>query len=49
MINMTRKMCDKSVDSYLLALKFVPDWFVTSNVIDVFGNLDFDFLTFFIP
>ena len=47
------------VDSYLLALKFVPDWFVTSNMdekrdtavfyIDyiVFGKLDSDFVTFF--
>ena len=46
------------VDSYLLALKFVPDWFLTGNMdekrdtavfyIDyiVFGKLDSDFVTF---
>ena len=49
----------KFVDSYLLALKPVPDWFVTSNMdekrdaavfyIDyiAFGKLDSDFVTFF--
>ena len=26
-------MCDKAVDDCLAALKFVPDWFVTSKVI----------------
>ena len=26
-------MCDKAVDDSLLALKFVPDWFVTSKMI----------------
>ena len=26
-------MCDNAVDSYLLALKFVPNWFIKSKVI----------------
>ena len=26
-------MCDKADDDYLLALKFVPDWFVTDKMI----------------
>ena len=26
-------MCDKAVDDCLAALKFVPDWFVTSKMI----------------
>ena len=30
-------MCDKAVDNFLSALKFVPDWFVTSKMIK---NLD---------
>ena len=25
------KMCDKAIDSFLPALKFVPDWFATSQ------------------
>ena len=48
-------MCDKAVDSYLLAVKFVPDWFVLSKIIEkhdnavfsdkniVFGDLKSDF------
>ena len=31
--NETQKMCDKTVDYCLAALKFVPDWFVTSKMI----------------
>ena len=27
-------MCDKAVYSYLLKLKFIPDWFVTSKMIE---------------
>ena len=50
-----RRMCDKAVDSYLLAVKFVPDWFVLSKIIEkhdnavfsdkniVFGDLKSDF------
>ena len=52
-------MCDKAVDSCLLSLKLVPDWFVTSKMTEklnsavfsddyiVFGHLDSDFVTFF--
>ena len=52
-------MCDKAVDSYLLALKFVPNWSVTNKMIDkldnaiffiddiVFGDIDFDIVTSF--
>ena len=50
-----RRMCDKAGDSYLLAVKFVPDWFVLSKIIEkhdnavfsdkniVFGDLKSDF------
>ena len=53
-------MFDKAVDCYLLTLKFVPDWFVTNNMIEkldstmfsddciVFSDQDSDFVTFFI-
>ena len=43
-----QKMCYKAVDSYLLALKFVPDWFVTSKMIKKFDNALFsnDYLIF---
>ena len=30
----SQEICDKAVDSCLLALKFVPDWFVTNNRIE---------------
>ena len=52
-------MCDKAVDSCLLALKFVPDQFLTNNMIEkldsailsedyiIFGDLASDFVTFF--
>ena len=55
----TQKKCDKAVDSYLLALKFVPGWFATSKVIKklnsaafsnddkVSADLDSNFFTFF--
>ena len=26
-------MCDEAVDDFLLAIKFVPDWFVRSKMI----------------
>ena len=29
----TQEMCNKAVDNFLPALKFVPDWFVTSKII----------------
>ena len=46
-LNKTQKMCDKAVD-YLLPLKFVPDWFVMSTLIEkrdnaVFSNYDMVF------
>ena len=52
-------MCDKTVDSCLLALKFVPDCFVKTKMIEkldsavfpddyiVFSDLDSDFVTLF--
>ena len=41
-------MCDKAVESDLVVLKFVPDWFVTSKIIEkldgaVFSNDDIVF------
>ena len=29
----TQEICDKVADDFLPALKFVPDWFVTSKMI----------------
>ena len=29
----TQQMCDEAVDDCLAALKFTPDWFVTSKMI----------------
>ena len=29
----TREMCNTAVDDFLVALKFVSDWFVTSKMI----------------
>ena len=34
----TQEMSDKAVDSFLLTLKFVPDWFVTSRIIKKLYN-----------
>ena len=31
-------MSDKAVDSFLLTLKFVPDWFFTSRIIKKLYN-----------
>ena len=51
-------MCDEAVDDCLAALKFIPDWFVTSNILEkleislqaiddiLFYNEDFDRCTF---
>ena len=56
----TQKMWDKTVNSHMLPSKFVSDCFVTSSVFEkldsalfsddyiVFGDLDPDFVTFFI-
>ena len=35
----TQKMCDKAVDACLSALKFVPDWFVTSKMLEILDNV----------
>ena len=46
---MTQRMCDKAVDDFLAALKFVPDWFVTSKIIKKLHNalfIDDDILFF---
>ena len=55
----TQKMCDKAVDSFLLALKLVPDWSVMSKMIEkldntvffnddiIFGGIDSDIVKFF--
>ena len=52
-------MCGKAVDSYLLALKFFPNYFVTCKMIEkvdnavfsnddiVFDDIDSDIVTFF--
>ena len=34
----TQKMCDKAVDDCLAAVKFIPDWFVTSKMLKKFDN-----------
>lgn len=56
--NETQKMCVEADVSYLLALKHVPDWFVTSKMIEkldnavffndnlVFGDIDAEIVTF---
>ena len=36
-----QKMCDKAVDFYLLALKFVPDWFIADKMIEKLDNAIF--------
>ena len=55
----THKICDEAVDSYLLALKFVPNCFVSCKMIEkgdnavfsndniVFDDIDSDIVTFF--
>ena len=30
----TQRMCDEAIDDCLIALKLVPDWFVTSKMIE---------------
>ena len=41
-------MFDKTVDNFLLALTFVPDWFVTNKVIEKLDNVVFsnDYIVF---
>ena len=46
---MTQEMCDIAFDDFLLALKFVLNWFVTSNLIEkldcaLFSNDDIVFV-----
>ena len=31
-------MWDEAVDDFLIALKFIPDWFVTSKMLEKFDN-----------
>ena len=38
----TKEMCDKAVDKFLPALKFVPDWFVTGKIIIKLHNALFE-------
>ena len=43
----TQRMCDEAVDDCLVALKFIPDWFVTSKMLEKFDNTlhaDYDIL-----
>ena len=56
----TEETSDKVVESYLLAIKFVPDWFIMGKKIEkldnavfsnediVFGDIDSDIVRFFI-
>ena len=34
----TQRKCDEAVDDCLAALKFIPDWFVTSKMFEKFHN-----------
>ena len=34
-----QKMCDEAVDNCLVALKFIPDWFVWSKMLEKLDNL----------
>ena len=38
LINKTQKKCDEAVDNYLAALKFFPNYFVTSKILKKFDN-----------
>ena len=46
-------MCDESVDDWLAGLKFIPEWFVTSKMLQKFhdalnaNDKDFSKVTFF--
>ena len=31
-------MCDKAFNSWLLILKFIPDWFVTNKILETLDN-----------
>ena len=55
----TQKICDKAVNSYLLTLQFVSNWFLTNRMIEqidnalfcndniIFGDIGTDIATFF--
>ena len=59
MIKNPKKKCEKTIDSYLQALIFIHEWFVTSKMIEkldnavfskddkVFGDIDSFIVTFF--
>ena len=59
MIKNSKKKCEKTIDSYLQALIFIHEWFVTSKMIEkldnavfskddkVFGDIDSFIVTFF--
>ena len=34
----TQRMCDETVDDCLTVLKFIPDWFATSEMLEKFEN-----------
>ena len=36
-------MCNKVVDACLSALNFVPDWFVTHEMLKIVDGIDYDF------
>ena len=33
-----QKICDEAIENCLAALKFIPDWFVTSKMLKRFDN-----------
>lgn len=37
--NKTPKICDKAVDGCLSSLKFVPDWLVTSKMLEILEKI----------
>ena len=55
----SQKLCDETVDGCLAVLKFIPDWFVTSKILEkfhdpllanddnIFFDKDFGKVTFF--
>ena len=45
----TQKMCDEDFDDYLVVLKFISDWFVTSKMLEKFHDalLANDYIPFF--
>ena len=30
----TKEICDKAIDAFLPVLKFIPDWFVTNQMLE---------------